>query len=241
MTGAPADFDAYLRGWQRLHGTDPGASRLVRGWLRVSYAVGRPLAAHGVAPNGLTVVGVVVAAGVVPLAVAGGRWPLLAAPLVVLSGLLDSLDGAVAVLSGRTSRWGALADALADRVSDAAYAVALWYLGAPGWLVAVAAALAFLHEYARARAGGLGLADAVTITVAERPTRVVGATMFLLAAGTYPSAAGSWAGAGAAFGAVTGAVGLGQLLIALRGPLLAAGSGPADLLGDDRRRESDQR
>ncbi|KQX64413.1 CDP-alcohol phosphatidyltransferase family protein [Angustibacter sp. Root456] len=209
----------YLAGWERLHGTDPRASRLVHGWLRASYLLARPLAGRGVSPNAVTAVGVVVAAAVVPLALAGGRWPLLAAPVVVVSGVVDNLDGAVAVLTGRTSRWGALADALADRVSDAVYVVALWLLGAPGWLAVVAGALAMLHEYARARAGGLGLPDAAVITVAERPTRVVGATMFLLAAGVYPGSV-AWPTAGAVFGAVVGATGLLQLLPTLRRRLL---------------------
>jgi CDP-diacylglycerol--glycerol-3-phosphate 3-phosphatidyltransferase len=213
-------FEEYLAGWERLHGTDPRASVLVRGWLRVSYALAGPLVRARVPPTALTAAGVLVAVAVVPLALAGGRWPLLAAPVVVLSGLLDGLDGAVAVVARRTSRWGALADSLADRVSDAAYCAALWALGAPAWLAVVAGALGYLHEYARARAGGLGLADAVTITVAERPTRVVGAMMFLLAAGLYPSAAGDWGTAGASFGVALGALGVLQLLPALRRRLL---------------------
>jgi CDP-diacylglycerol--glycerol-3-phosphate 3-phosphatidyltransferase len=216
VTDAHLGVEGYLARWQDLHGTDPRASRLVHAWLRGSYVAARPLARWGVTPNALTAVGVLLAVGVVPLAAAGGHWPLLAVPVVVGSGLVDSLDGAVAVLSGRASRWGALADALADRVSDCAYLVALWLLGAPGWLVVAAGALTFLHEYARARAGGLGLADAATITVAERPTRVVGATMFLLAAGAYPSASVTWTSVGAAFGVVVGVVGLLQLLPTLR-------------------------
>lgn len=216
----PPSLQEYLAGWERLHGTDPRASRLVHGWLRGSYVLARPLARLGISPNAVTAVGVLVAAAVVPLALAGGRWPLLAAPVVVVAGVVDNLDGAVAVLSGRTSRWGALADALADRVSDAAFVVALWALGAPVWLAVVAAGLGFLHEYARARAGGLGLPDAAVITVAERPTRIIGATMFLLAAGIYPGAAATWATAGAAFGVAVGALGLLQLLPTLRRRLL---------------------
>ncbi len=220
MTEPPLGLDAYLSDWQRLHGTDPRSSRMVLGWLRISHAVALPLARRGVPPNAITLAGVVVAAAVVPLALAGGHWPLLAAPVVVVSGLVDSLDGAVAVLSRRASRWGALADALADRVSDAAYCVALWLLGAPAWLAVLAGGLGYLHEYARARAAGLGLTEAGTITVAERPTRIVGATMFLLAAGLYPASAEVWATAGAAFGAVVGVVGLAQLLPVLRRRLL---------------------
>lgn len=222
VPGLPT-LDEYLAGWQQLHGTDPTASRLVHGWLHGSYVLARPLARWRVAPTAVTVAGLLVSAAVVPLALAGGRWPLLAAPVVVASGVLDNLDGAVAVLTGRTSRWGALADALADRLSDAAYVVALWALGAPAWLAVVAAGLGALHEYARARAGGLGLPDAAVITVAERPTRVVGATMFLLAAGLYPAAAATWATVGAALGVVVGLVGLLQLLPTLRRRLLEPG------------------
>ncbi len=58
------------------------------------------------------------------------------------------------------------------------------------------------------------------ITVSERPTRIVGATMFLLAAGVYPGAASSWATAGSAFGAVVGFVGLVHLLVVVRRRLL---------------------
>lgn len=206
----------YLDGWARLHGVDPRASRLVHGWLSLSYAAARPLAAARVPPDGLTLLGLVVACAVVPLAALGGRWPLLAAAVAVVSGLADNLDGAVAVLTGRTSRWGAVLDALADRVADAAYVVALVVLGAPVPLAALAGGLSFLHEYARARAAGAGLDDAGVITVAERPTRVIGATAFLLGAGLYPSHAEGWASAGAAFGALVGLVGLAQLLVVVR-------------------------
>ena len=66
-----------------------------------------------------------VSAAVAVVAAPSGRWPLVAVGLVVLAGLLDNLDGAVAILSGRTSRWGFVLDSLADRLSDAAYVVAL--------------------------------------------------------------------------------------------------------------------
>jgi phosphatidylglycerophosphate synthase len=207
--------DEYLDGWARLHGTDPRSSAMVRSWLAASYALARPLAAARVAPGALTALGVLLACAAVPAALAGGRWPLLGAVVVAGSGLVDSLDGAVAVLSRRASARGALADALADRVSDVAYCVALWALGAPGWMACVAAGLALLHEYARARAAGAGLRDAGVITVAERPTRVIGAVAFLLAAGAYPSSAAHWGTAGAGFGIVLGAVGLAQLLVVL--------------------------
>ena len=208
--------EEYLDRWGTLHGLDPRTSPLVRGWLRLSYTAARPLAAARVAPDALTLAGLVVAVAVVPLAAAGGRWPLLAVPVVVLSGLVDSLDGAVAVMTGRTSRWGFVLDSVVDRVSDAAYVVALWALGAPGWLAVVAGGLTGLQEYARARAAAAGLDDVGVVTVSERPTRVIGTAMFCLGAGLYPSAAAGWGTAGVGLGALAGLVGLTQLLVVVR-------------------------
>lgn len=211
----PLDREAYLDRWAELHGTDPRASALVHGWLRIAHAAGRPLAGR-VPADLLTAAGLLVAAAVVPLAAAGGRWPLLAVPVVVLSGLVDSLDGAVAVMTGRESRWGGLLDSVTDRLSDAAYGVALWLLGAPVWLAVTAMGLAFLLEYVRARAGALGLADVGVVTVGERPTRVVVTAMFCLAAGLHPAAAATWATLGALALGGASLVGLAQLLPVVR-------------------------
>lgn len=217
MSGAVPTRDEFLRRWSTAHGgVDPAGTRFVHGWLTLVHRLARPLAAARVSPDLLTLVGLVTALAVLAPAAAGGRWPLLAPVVVVASGLLDSLDGAVAVMTGRTSRWGGVLDALADRVSDAAYCAALWLLGAPAWLAVVAAAIGWLHEYARARSAAMGLADVATITVSERPTRIVVATMFLLGTGVYASAADGWATAGAAATATIGVVGFVQLLVVLR-------------------------
>ena len=109
-----------------------GAGSLAGRWLTLAYTLARPLAARGVSPDALTAWGVLVSAAVAAVAAAGGRWPLVAVGIVVVAGLLDNLDGAVAILSGRTTRWGYVLDSLADRLSDAAYLLALWFLGAPG-------------------------------------------------------------------------------------------------------------
>lgn len=219
MSALP-DRDGYFERWSGLHGgVDARASPLVRGWLTLTYVMARPLAARRVPPDALTVVGLLVSLAVVPLARAGGRWPLLAVGVVVISGLVDNLDGAVAVLTDRTTRWGAVLDSVVDRCSDVAYVVALLALGGFGDRPAVvicavaAAALVLLQEYVRARAAAVGMADVGVVTVSERPTRVIGAAMFCLGAGLYPSAAGVWGAAGLVLGAVAGLVGTAQLLV----------------------------
>jgi phosphatidylglycerophosphate synthase len=226
----PAD---YLDRWSRLHG-GAAATGLVGWWLRFTYRLAVPLARLGVGPDAVTALGLLVAVAVLVPASAGGRWPLLGVLLVVVSGVLDNLDGAVAVLTDRTTRWGFVLDSLCDRVADAAYAAALALAGGP-WVLAVAgAALAWLHEYARARAAVAGMPEIGVVTVSERPTRVVVTAMFLLGAGLYPASAQAWASAGTAAWATLGLVGLVQLLVVVRRRLRAA-AGPVAQEHDQRR------
>ncbi len=209
--------EEYLRRWSELHeGIDPAAVPFVRGWLAVSYALGRPLAAAGIAPGAITLLGLLLAVAVPVTAGQGARWPLLATVLVVLSGLVDNLDGAVAVLSDRVTRTGALLDAVCDRVADAAYGVALWALGAPGWLALSWVGLGFLAEYARARGQVLLGGPVDVVTVGERPTRIVVSAFALEACGVLTGRAADLATVGAAAGAGTALVGLAQLAAALR-------------------------
>jgi archaetidylinositol phosphate synthase len=171
-----------------------------------------PLVALRVPPALLTAAGVLVAALVPFVAGFGSDSSLrLAAVLVGLAGLLDGLDGAVAVRSRRTSAGGAVLDAVADRVSDLLLVLALWAAGAPGQVCAAAAACASLHEYLREALRANGFRSVMAITVAERPTRIIVVAAFLLA---LRPVAGAWVLLG------VGAAGLVQLavvsLLALR-------------------------
>lgn len=182
----------------------------------MTYTLGRPLARAGVPPDAVTAAGAVLAALVLPPAAAGGRWLLPAVAVVVLSAVLDGLDGTVAILSGRTTRWGYVLDSACDRLADACYLAALWLAGAPGPLCAAAGVAVLLLEYVRARAAAAGMAEVGVVTVAERPTRVIVTATFLLGAGLYPSAAGPWSAAGAAATLTLGVVGLAQLIRVVR-------------------------
>ena len=50
-------------------------------------------------------------------------------------------------------------DSVVDRLTEAAYAAALWVAGAPGWLAVGFGALCWLPDYLRARAGQAGVAE----------------------------------------------------------------------------------
>ena len=134
-----------------------------------------------------------------------------------LSGLLDSLDGALAIGTGRASRRGFVLDSVVDRLTEAAYAATLWVAGAPGWLAVAFGALCWLPDYLRARAGQAGVAETGALSVWERPTRVAMTGMTLGGAGVVAAAGGAElvVTAGTAVGALLGAVAVGQLGVSL--------------------------
>ena len=181
--GVGRSGDEHLREWAGLHRTEtPGG--FVGGWLKAAGAVARPLARAGISPNAVTVAALVAAVAAVPLALIDG-WagPAAACVAVTVSGLLDSLDGAVAVQAGRATKVGFLLDSALDRLADVAFVAALAIVAggdqAP-WVAVAAGGAAWWLEYVRAR-GGLATADssdtappaAQVITPGERPTRIV--------------------------------------------------------------------
>jgi len=100
---------------------------------------------------------------------------IVAGILVLLSGLCDILDGALARATNQSTRFGAILDSTFDRVADAVLllGVAYLYLKSGNELNTVLAFLAlmgsFLTSYVRARAEGLGIACPVGLfTRAER-------------------------------------------------------------------------
>jgi CDP-diacylglycerol--glycerol-3-phosphate 3-phosphatidyltransferase len=172
--------------------------------LVIVYRLALPLAVTRVPPGLLTLTGLAAGAGAVGLVLLGGPWVVAAAIVVVLCGVLDGLDGAVAVLENRVTAWGGFLDSVVDRVVEVLFLVALWALGAPAWLCVLAGLLTYLLEYARARAGALGMADVGVVTVGERPSRVIVTAMFLVGAGLYEDRL--WASLGAAVWAVLGVI-----------------------------------
>jgi len=145
---------------------------------RLGHFLDRPLrvvASHmGLSPNFLTLAGFVItaaAAAVIPFHLRAGGV------LILLGGAFDVLDGVVARVNGRTSRFGAFLDSVLDRFSDAFIFCAVglhFYLAGDHVNAAVSIAAligAFGVSYARARAEGLGYECRVGIM--ERPERIV--------------------------------------------------------------------
>ncbi len=115
-------------------GTDsaPGAGSARRSLISKfvpHLALGRKLARHGVTADQVTVVGLLLAALTGAMIALGHLWTGVA--LVTVGGLMDTLDGAVAKVSGSSSRRGAFLDSVTDRVADAfMFGGLAWYLAA---------------------------------------------------------------------------------------------------------------
>ncbi|TFV59282.1 CDP-alcohol phosphatidyltransferase [Geodermatophilus sp. DF01-2] len=209
--------EEYLAAWSAWHGgTDPAQSRLVRGWLSSVYALARRVA--GLPPVAATAAGLAVATAAVVLAALGGAWLVFAGALVGVSAVLDGLDGALAIATGRASRRGFVLDSVVDRLGEAAFAAALWVAGAPGWLAAAYGGLCWLPDYLRARAGQAGVAETGALSVWERPTRVAMTGLTLGGAGVVSGLgyAEAVVTSGTAVGCLLGVAGVVQLGTALR-------------------------
>jgi archaetidylinositol phosphate synthase len=179
--------------WSALHhGIDPARVPFLLPWLRLMWWLAKPLRA--VPPTAITAVGALLALDAVLLA---GSTPAVAAAAVVLAAVCDGLDGAVAIVAGRPSAVGAAADAVADRLADAAFAAVLWRCGAP-WGLAVACGLLAIGVDVLRRLRR----TPDRITVGERPTWTVCAALAASAAAVSSAdwpvlvCASVWAAAG---------------------------------------------
>ncbi len=157
--------EIYFERWSALHG-GADVTGIVKGWLVISFFVSRPLVKLKVSPNFLSLLGVV--AAVFTYTQARSDYCIAFLGLSILS---DGIDGTVAILSGLASKRGAMLDAVCDRISESFWALALYKLGAPAWLVGTTWVMAFTQEYARARISGLGDFRIDIVTIAERPVR----------------------------------------------------------------------
>lgn len=145
-------------------------------------------------PNTITTIGTGL---VLVSAVAYGFGAVrLGGALLLLSGLLDTLDGQVARGGAMVTKFGAFYDSTLDRIGDGATFIGIgaYLLAAPdiAWrvpaviLCMVAVLSSLLVSYARARAEGLGIECKVGI--AQRAERIVGLGVLSLVVGAGPHA-----------------------------------------------------
>jgi archaetidylinositol phosphate synthase len=140
----------------------------VRGYLE---AIVRPLAKIGVTPNTITVIGLLISlAGAYLFYIGDQFW----AAVTLLSGsLIDALDGTLARMTGKTSRFGAFLDSTLDRISDGAVLFGIALGGLIDWRIAFLTFMgAYLVSYERCRAELAG-SGKLAIGIAERAERLL--------------------------------------------------------------------
>jgi phosphatidylglycerophosphate synthase len=157
--------DEFFSIWRRLHG-DANISGIVKGWLSISYVVVKPLSKARVTPNILTIFGLLF--GVLLYANAETFW---APALLVLSLICDGIDGSLAIVTNKSTKWGAILDSTVDRLTEIFWVLALYKIGADLKLLIIVLLSASVQEYVRARAAGLGVSEVGIVTFAERPVR----------------------------------------------------------------------
>ncbi len=137
-------------------------------------AVGRFLARWNLSPNAITYLGLLLTIGVAVLAALGHiRWAGLA---YVVAALCDALDGTLARVSGKVSRFGAFLDSTIDRFEESIVFLGLTvyyaHVGGPIELplILVATVGSLMVSYTRARAEAVGVS--CTVGFMGRPPRV---------------------------------------------------------------------
>jgi phosphatidylinositol phosphate synthase len=147
------------------------------------YPLVRLLSALRVRPDTLTVLGWTLSVGSAVLF--GLGYTRIAGVVMLLGGLFDTLDGAVARESNRMSDFGAFLDSTLDRLSEATIFVGIIFFYAAAarpyeaLLAGVAMTFSLLTSYARSRAEGLGMECQVGLL--ERAGRVVILSAFSIA------------------------------------------------------------
>ena len=155
----------FYLAWSKLHG-DAKIAGIVKGWLSISFPTSKALVRIRITPNALTILGLVF--GVLLYMKANAIW----APLIlVISLICDGVDGSLAIITGKSSKWGALLDSVVDRLTEVFWILALYSLGVDSKILIAVLILASAQEYLRARAGGVGLTEVGVVTIAERPVR----------------------------------------------------------------------
>ena len=149
-----------------------------RGAMRIIDAMVRALANAGVPPNILTTIGVTINIGCAVLFALGEFF--WAGIVLIVANLFDMLDGGVARLTGRVTKYGTFLDSSLDRLSDMIvfFGIMIFYSRDTAqhslWNVILAGLgmiCSVMVSYTTARSEGLGVK--ANVGFLQRPERIV--------------------------------------------------------------------
>ncbi len=159
----------YIDHWGANHLVSPSSP--VRAFLTVIYLLAKPFVKLKIHPNLITLLGGLLAI-LASLLFINQVW-VFAGLLAGFSTFLDGIDGAVATIQNKRSKFGAVLDAVVDRIAETSWFLALLSAGANIYFVLAAVFSIFCLEYFRTKGQSLGVTSVGAVTVAERPTRVI--------------------------------------------------------------------
>ncbi|AFK22244.1 archaetidylinositol phosphate synthase [Pyrococcus sp. ST04] len=133
--------------------------------------IAKPLARAGLTPNQLTVFGLLLTL------LAGYEFYLgnqrLAGIILIVGAFLDALDGSLARLTGKVTKFGGFLDSTLDRVSDGAILFGIATGGLADWRIVFMALIgSYMVSYTRCRAELAG-SGSLAVGIAERGERLI--------------------------------------------------------------------
>ena len=150
--------------WSELH-SDVEVKGIVKYWFIVSKYLAWPFIVLRISPNIISFSSILIS---LPLIFDRSLWWL-----VIVALILDGIDGRVAIERKMESKLGSVIDSISDRISEFIWALGLHMAGLNGFLISIFFGCAWVQEYLRARAGGLGYRKIGLVTISERPTRAI--------------------------------------------------------------------
>ncbi len=130
-------------------------TRIRRQIKRIIEPLAKTLAKFGVGANVITLLGLIFA--IIYYFEIMRTNTALGIVFLVISAIMDGIDGEVARVSNTASPLGSFLDSTLDRIEDILYISAFIFLGFTSYLVAIAVGLSLTISYIRAKAESLGL------------------------------------------------------------------------------------
>lgn len=133
---------------------------------------GKILARSGLTPNMITIISLITS--ILSFWFYYQKSLILGAFFIVLTGIIDMLDGAVARAAGKATRFGAVLDHVLDRYAEYLIIIGIILGGYVDWMWGVFALIGMLMaSFTRAKAESVGGLKSCTVGIAERQEKLI--------------------------------------------------------------------
>ncbi len=134
--------------------------------------LGKTLAKFGFSPNSMTITSLF--AAIASAYAYTLKMPIVAALLIILTGVIDMFDGAIARTTGRVTKFGATLDHVIDRYAEFFMIFGITYAGYTTWVSGLFTLFGMLMaSFTRAKAESVGGLKACTVGIAERQEKLL--------------------------------------------------------------------